>query len=181
MPAVTPQPPARAQPGVESLVNAARNALSLGDLVNASNKMRLAAKIDARYTAEAEALAKRVYAAMADGYAKQARYEESQGRWIEAALSWSKAFAGKPEQATYAERAANALRRGGGDLHKAASLAESAVRLSSDDPRARVTLAAIYLDAGLVRRAKTEIDAALRLAPTDTEARELARQLAVRA
>jgi curved DNA-binding protein CbpA len=179
MAAVTP-PPARPQAGVESLVNAARNAMSLGDLASASNKMRLAAKIDPRNTAEAEALSKRVYAAMADGYEKQARYEESQERWIDAALSWSKAFEGKPEQASYAERAANALRRGGGDLHKAASLAESAVRAKPEDARAHATLAAIYLEAGLVRRAKSEIDTALKLAPDDAEARDLARQIAVR-
>jgi tetratricopeptide (TPR) repeat protein len=179
MPALTPPPP-RAQVGVESLVNAARNALSLGDLVAASNKMRLAAKIDARYAAEAETLAKRVYTAMAEGYEKQARYEESQQRWIEAAISWSKAFEGRPERGVYAERAANALRRGGGDLHKAASLAESAVRLAPEDGRAHATLAAVYLDAGLVRRAKAEIEVALRLAPGDPETRELARQIANR-
>ncbi|MGZ5966080.1 MAG: DnaJ domain-containing protein [Polyangiales bacterium] len=180
MPAVTPPAP-RPQAGVEVLVNAARNALSLGDLVSASNKMRLAAKIDARYAAEAEALTKRVHASMAEGYEKQARYEESQLRWIEAAISWGKAFEGRPEQGTYAERAANALRRGGGDLHKAAQLGEQAVRLRPDDARAHATLAWVYLDAGLARRAKAEIDIALRLAPTDPEARELARLIGTRA
>jgi curved DNA-binding protein CbpA len=179
-PAARPTPVPRPQVGVEALVASARAALAMGDLAVASHKMRLAAKIDARFVAEADALAKRVYASMADAYEKQARYEEAQEQWLAAALSWSKAFEGRSEEGRFAERAANALRKGGGDLHKAAQLAETAARLLPNDARVHATVAEIYLDAGLVRRARAAIDNASRLAPTDAQIRQLLKEIAAR-
>lgn len=165
---------------VDTLIAAARAAITAGDLATASTKMRLAARIDPTWAREADELAHRAYAGMTDAYVKQARYEEAQERWLEAALSWVKAAEGRPSDALLHERAANAFRRGGGDLHRAARFAEAAVRLRPDDARCRSTLAAVYLDAGLVRRAKAEIDTALRLAPQDREIRDLAADIARR-
>ncbi len=159
--------------GVETLINSARNAASAGDLVNASMRMRLAAKIDARYAAEAEELTRRAHAAMAEAYVKQARFEETEERWVAAAISWTKAHEGRPHDPEIAERAANALRHARGDLHRAVRLAETAARLRPHEVRYRLTLAETYVDAGLLLRARAELDNALRVVPTDPRARSL--------
>jgi tetratricopeptide (TPR) repeat protein len=173
-PASAPPPtPTNNRVGVETLINSARNAASTGDLITASMRMRLAAKVDARYQAEAEELTRRAHAALADGYVKQARFEESESRWVAAAISWTKANEGRPNDPEIAERAANALRLAGGDLHKAGRLAEGAARLRPLEVRYRLTLVETYLAAGLLKRARSELDNALRVAPNDARAKSL--------
>jgi len=169
----TPPTPTGNRVGVETLISSARNAEKTGDLVSASMRMRLAAKIDAKYAAEADDLTRRAHAAMAEGYVKQARFEESEERWVAAAISWTKAHEGRPNEPEIAERAANALRRAGGDLHKAVRLAEAAARLRPHELRYRVTLIETYIDAGLVKRARAELDNVLRVAPSDPRTRAL--------
>lgn len=178
MPAVAPVPPkpTRAQ-AIEALVVAARAAAAAGDVATASNKMRVAARFDPTLATEADELSRRAHAAMADAYVAQARFEESEGRWVAAALSWVKALEGRPNDARIAERAANALRLGGGDLHRAARAAETAVRLAPNDVGCRLTLAEVYHAAQLPRRAAAELENARRLAPNDPRVRELAQRL----
>lgn len=180
------RPPATPTPtpyqlGVEGIVASARKAASEGDWVTASTRMRLAAKLDKSLEVEAERLAARAHQIMADAYVKQARYEELQGAWVSAAISWSKAAEGLPHDPHVAERAANALRQAHGDLHKAVRLAESAVRLAPNDPMMRLTLVEVYLDAGLLRRARAELDAVLRALPREPRALSLDFELKRRA
>jgi tetratricopeptide (TPR) repeat protein len=167
--------------GVEAVVASARKAAASGDFVTASTRMRLAAKLDPSLAAEADQLATRAHQIMAEAYINQARYEESAGDWVAAAISWSKAAEGLPGVAQIAERAANALRLARGDLHKAVRLAETAVRLAPNDPQLRLTLVEVYCDAGLLRRARAELDPVLRALPRDPRAVRLDAELKKRA
>lgn len=169
------------QMGVDAVVTSARNAATNGDFVTAATRMRLAAKLDPSLVPEADRLAARANQVMADAYVKQARYEEVQQQWVAAAISWAKAAEGLPNDPQVLERAANALRLARGDLHKAVHLAESAVRLAPNDPQFRLTLVEVYLDAGLLRRARAELDPVLRVLPHDARARQLDFELKRRA
>jgi hypothetical protein len=172
-----PPTPTPKQVGVDTLITSARGAATSGDLITASNRMRLAAKLDPRLNAEAEELTRRAHAAMADAYVKQARFEESEERWVAAAISWVKAHEGKSADPVIAERAANALRLAKGDLRKAVHLAELAARMRANDAACRLTLAECYLDAGLLKRARSELDVALRINAKDPRALALHQDL----
>ena len=156
-------------------VDAAKEALGKDDHVAAANQYRLAI----RYTDDPEVhLAyeetnRRARTVLAAAYLKQARYEEGLQKWREAALSYAKAAEGNPEEAEIAERAANALRREGRDLHGAARYAETAVQKNPNNAAFRVTLGHVYLDAGLFLRAKSELEHALKLSPGDAKVKEL--------
>jgi predicted Zn-dependent protease len=65
------------------------------------------------------------------------------------------------------ERAANAIVKAGGDLHEAARLAQQACALDAESAPFRVTLASVYLAAGLSRNARRELETAAQLAPHD--------------
>jgi len=169
------------QMGVEAVITSARTAAANGDFVTASTRMRLAAKLDPSLAAEADRLSARAHQVMAEAYVKQARYEESAGSWVAAAISWSKAAEGLPNDPQVAERAANAMRLAHGDLHKAVRFAETAVRLSPNDPQLRLTMVEVYLDAGLLRRARAELDPVLRAVPRDPRALQLDGELKRRA
>jgi curved DNA-binding protein CbpA len=168
-----PPTPTPKQHGVETLITSARGAANNGDLITASTRARLAAKLDPRFATEAEELTRRAHAAMAEAYVKQARFEELEERWVAAAISWNKAHEGKPNDPVIAERAANALRLAKGDLHKAVRLAEMAARMRANDAAFRITLAEVYADAGLLKRARSELDVALRINPQEERGRAL--------
>ena len=145
------------------------------DFVSAANHYRLALQhhADPAVQATLDEMTKKAKASMVDVYLKNAKYEEAQQRWGLAALSFIKAFDAKPEDEEIAARAANALRREGRDLHRAARLAEQAVSKSPNKVAYRVTLGNIYLDAGLFLRARSELESAAKLAPQDASIREL--------
>lgn len=168
-----PPTPTPRQIGVDTLISSARGAANSGDLITASTRARLAAKMDPRYATEAEELTRKAHAAMADAYVKQAKFEELEERWVAAAISWVKAYEGKPADPAIAERAANALRLAKGDLHRAVHLAELATRMRANDAGYRLTLAEVYFEAGLMKRARSELDVALRINPQDPRAKTL--------
>lgn len=172
-----PPTPTPRQVGVDTLITSARGAANSGDLITASNRMRLAAKLDPRLQVEADELTRRAHGAMADAYVKQARFEESEERWVAAAISWVKAHEGKPQDPAIAERAANALRLAKGDLRKAVHLAEMAARMRANDAGYRFTLGEVYCEAGLLKRARSELDVALRIDPQNPRARALHEEL----
>ncbi len=169
--------PTPRQVGVDTLITSARGAANSGDLITASNRMRLAAKLDPRLATEAEELTRRAHAAMAEAYVKQARFEESEERWVAAAISWVKAHEGKPTDPAIAERAANALRLAKGDLRKAVHLAEMAARMRANDAGFRLTLAEVYCEAGLLKRSRSELEVAARINPQDPRCRALHEEL----
>ena len=76
---------------------------------------------------------------------KRAETELAHGQVGEAARFFARAAAGMPDDAAVHRKAADALVRAKGDLHKAAELARRAVALASDDAEARATLADVYL------------------------------------
>jgi curved DNA-binding protein CbpA len=146
-----------------------------GDFVGAANQYRIAQQhhADPAVQKTLDEATKKAKASMIDVYLKNAKYEEAQQRWGLAALSYMKAFDAKPEDEEIAMRAANALRREGRDLRRAAHLAEQAVMKSPNKVAYRLTLGNIYLDAGLFLRARSELETAARLAPQDAQIREL--------
>jgi curved DNA-binding protein CbpA len=160
---------------VERLSSAAEEAVASGDLVAAANHYRAALRFgdDADVAAKYEDVSRRAREQMAESYLKQARYEEQSQRWAAAALSYLKAHEGQHDDPEIAERAAHALRMEGRDLHKAARMAELAVQKVPTSARFRGTLGAVYLDAGLFLRARSELEQAAKLDPSDAQLKEL--------
>ena len=101
-------------------------------------------------------------------YRKQASYEEKNGLFTEAAVSWQRAARARPEDANAHERAAFcAMKSGEGNLHEAAQLAQKAIALSPGNAPFHVTLSLVYAAAGLGLNARRELETAARLAPED--------------
>ncbi len=168
-----------AQEHVDVFVRAAKEAIERDDLVAAANHYRLAAQCtsDPSIRAALEETDAKARARVRDVSLTAARAAEQAGRWAEAAAKYVKAH-GASAVPWIAERAANALRREGADLRRAAQLAEQAVAAEPNDVGYRVTLGEIYLDAGQTARAAVESARALALAPADPRAKALARILA---
>ena len=122
-----------------------------------------------------------LYAALADGYWRQALYEEGQDRWAEAALSYSKVCNGRPNSAKAHERVAVATLKSSANIRRAVDFARRAVELEPKSPQFRLTLASAYMAAGLERSALGEIERALELAPGDQKIKDLAQQVRVQA
>jgi tetratricopeptide (TPR) repeat protein len=156
-------------------VSGAEEAMRRDDLITAANHYRLAlqsnedpairAKLDAIEGTSRE----RVHARSLT----RGRGAELGERWADAASYFGQAYAANPDAAT-AERAANALRKAGGDLRRAVELAEEAVRLEPKKAAYRVTLGEVCLAANLVKRAAGEAERALALDPGDAAAKALA-------
>jgi curved DNA-binding protein CbpA len=145
-------------------------ALAAGDVVAAANAYRVATTLapsDEDIARRAEEAQSRADGILAETYTKQAGYEEKNGQWTEAARSWVRVAKARPDDATPHERGANALVKAGGDLHEAARLAQRACVLLPGSAPYRVTLANVYLAAGLMRNARRELETAAQLAPHD--------------
>jgi hypothetical protein len=115
---------------------------------------------------------------LAESYMKQALYEERFEHWSEAARSWVRVAKAKPDDARANERAANAIVRASGNLHEAADFARKAVGLEPTNAKYKVTLANVFLAAGLALNAKRELEAAAQLEPKDTEIQALLKRVA---
>lgn len=165
------------------LIDEAMAASDRGDVLAAANNYRLAVRYtdDPTVVEAAEIASQRAKDLMADTYLKQAKYEEQSHKFGAAALSYAKAAEGRPEDAQLCADAARCLKTEGRDLHKAARYAQLAVQKNPSHAPFRVTLGAIYLDAGLFLRARSELEQATKLDPNHREAKELlarARRLA---
>jgi curved DNA-binding protein CbpA len=154
------------------------------EFATAANAYRIAASLAADDPAVLATCAEAIHvadAALADGYWKQALYEESQERWSEAALSYSKVCNGRPHNAKAHERVAFATLKSSTNVRRAVEFARRAVELDPKSPQLRITLASAYLAAGLEKSALGEIDRALELAPGDQKIKELSQQVRVQA
>lgn len=165
------------------LLDEALAATDRGDVLAAANHYRLAVRYtdDPAVHEAAEIAGQRAKDLMADTYLKQAKYEEQAGKFGAAALSYAKAAEGRPDDVQLLASAARCLRVEGRDLHKAAQYAQAAVQKNPSHAPFRVTLGAIYLDAGLFLRARSELEQAAKLDPNHKEAKDLlarARRLA---
>jgi curved DNA-binding protein CbpA len=171
---------AREQQAERYLVNA-RQALGAKDPVSAANALRIAASlvpdnsdISARLLEaqnEAEAL-------LSNHYLTQAQYEERDGRLAEAARSYARATLGNPSAKVF-ERAAYCGLMAAADLRLAGEHARRAVALATpgEEAQSRVTLARIYVTAGMKQSALAEFERAATLAPKDDTIRDWIRRL----
>ena len=154
---------------VDKYMALARESERKNDIVSAAHayKVVLTLTDDATIRAPAAAAIAQAEIALCDTYLRQAQYEERSESWAEAARSWARAAKGRPKDARAHERAANALMRASGDLHLASTLAQQAIALDPANANYRVTLANVYLAAGLTKNARRELEAAQQLAPDD--------------
>ncbi len=152
---------------------AAVTALAAKDPVSAANALRIAAGLapeDKQLGAEYTRVQDLANAALAESYLEQGRYEERNGHFAEAALSYERAARGRPTSGELFERAARCLVEGNLNLPKALELAERAVKLADASVAPRVTLARALLAAGQVPRARAEIERALTIDSNDETA-----------
>ena len=147
-----------------------QEALAAGDAISAANALRVALSLspeDPELERSAKEAQGRAEELLAGTYERQAAYEEKNGRWTEAARSWARVCRARPDDANAHERGANAIAKAGGDLHEGARLAQQACSISPNNALYRVTLANVYLAAGLALNARRELETAAQLAPQD--------------
>jgi len=160
---------------------AGEEALAKGDAVSAANAFRVASSLlpqDEQMQKRASETQDRADQLLADTYLKQAVYEEKMGQWPEASRSWQRVCKGRPKDAKARDRAANAMVKAGGDLHEAARLAQEAIAMAPDHTAYRVTLANVYLAAGLALNARRELETAAQRAPHDDTIQAMLKRVA---
>ena len=155
-------------------------ALAQKDAVAAANAYRVALSLqpdDAALKAAFEEAQSASDTILGESYERQALYQEKSESWTDAATSWTRVTKARPSDARAHERAANALVRAGGNLHDAAALAKRAVELSPEDGKFKLTLANVYVAAGLTLNAKRELEAAAHLLPGDDTVQALLKRV----
>jgi curved DNA-binding protein CbpA len=158
----------------------AKDSAAGGDFVAAASSLRIASGLVpsdvelARMAKEAQA---RADVLLGQTYTQQGEYEEKNGHWAEASRSWTRVCRARDNDARAHERAANAIVKADGDLHEAARLGTRACELEPTNALARLTLATVYLAAGLGLNARRELEAAARLAPRDVTIQEMIKKL----
>ena len=148
----------------------AEAAAASGDSVAAANAYRIAANLnanDAELERKAAETRVKADALLAETYMKQARYEETQAQWPEAARSWSRVCKASPNNPIAHERAAHAAVKASVDLHAGLRFGQRACELEPKNALFRITLATCYSAAGMTLNARRELDTAAQLAPHD--------------
>lgn len=151
-----------------------------GDLVAAANYLRLAIALAPErqdVAAYHDRIAKAVAVDLADTYVAKATYEEKNGKWAEAALSWGKVCDGRPNDADAHWKAARGLFRAAGDLSRAKNYAQRAVDLDAINFDAKKTLGLIFHGAGMPESARRVLAEAKALDPRDEMVENLLREL----
>jgi len=168
---------------VKKYTDMADAAAAKNDAVACAAALRMALSVDdtdeelrARYE-EADASASLM---LVDSYLKTAQYEERNDKFPEAARSWQKVAAIRPDDPVPAEAAARCLVAGKGNLHQAADLAKRAIELAPENIKYRITLAKVYIAANLLLAAKRELEAAAKVDPKSQSVAELLKTLAAR-
>jgi len=163
----------------ERYLESARVSLASKDPVSAANALRIAASLvpdDAEIATRLAEVQRQATVLLADHYLAQAQYEERDGRMAEAALSYARASVGSPTARVF-ERAAYCALLASGDLRTASEHARRAVSLAPEDAQARVTLARIYVTAGMKQSGLAEFERAGTLAPNDDTIKDWIRRL----
>lgn len=166
---------------VERHLSHARRAEQAGELAAAAGHLRTAVMMapDRPELEDAHSRVSGLLAAqLASDYEARARYEQKNGKWAAAALSWAKVVEGRPDDPEAARAAAGALVEAGGDMHKAKELAQKAVDLKPDAVDSLVVLARVYITAGLGLNARRVLERASKLDPGDEMVENLLRDLA---
>jgi tetratricopeptide (TPR) repeat protein len=163
-----------------SLMKKAREAEEARDVLLAASHLQLALSIEpnnAEIVREYDRVSKVVARNLAANYEKQAIYEEKTGNWKAAGRSWSRASDGRPEDPNAARRAAQAMLKASGDMHRAQAYAQRAVTLDGRSVENLTVLARVYLAAGLKLNALRELEKAAQLAPKDEMVNNLLREV----
>jgi curved DNA-binding protein CbpA len=154
---------------VKTYIDAADLAVQEGNLQSAANALRVALTI----APEREDLVRRLGETehranlnAADGYLEQAQRDEKDQQWADAAMAYRRAALGKPTARTH-ERVAHCLLLAKGDLKLALDHARAAVSLVPNAAAYRLTLAQVFLAAGMRQSALAEAERAHALAPQD--------------
>jgi curved DNA-binding protein CbpA len=138
--------------------------------VSAVNALRIALSIapeDERLRALLEEAESRAAAELASSYQARATYEENNQNWAEAARSYQRVAAGRPNDPIPLERAAECLLRSSSDARQAVTLARQAVTLAPKVVSHRLVLARAFEAADLVNSALAELERARELSPKD--------------
>jgi curved DNA-binding protein CbpA len=154
---------------VSSYVEAAEAALAEDNPVAAANALRVAAALspdDELVTKRLAEVERQANAKLASNYLEQAQYEEKEQHWEQAATSYQRAALGNPTARMH-ERVAFCLLKAGGDMKLASEHGKRAVNLAPNQASMRVTLAEVYLKAGMRQSAVAEFERAQALAPHD--------------
>lgn len=170
---------------VEHYLELAQGARERNEWGSAMNALRVGLSLepeDAELKARLEAYQQEANRALADQFADQGRYEESDALYARAARSYEKAAIGKQlscqghRAASLFERASHCLMEADGDERKAVELARQAVVL---DPKAghRLTLARAYERAKMKTSALGEVERALATEPNHEEAKAAQKRL----
>ena len=172
----------KAQANINLLVKAAEDALRANDVVTAANNYRLALSYreDPLLREKYEDTDARARAIRFEKNITLARAAERAERWSDAATFFGRAYEARPD-ADVAARAGHALRMSGGDLERAAALAEHAVALDAKNLANHITLTEIYIAANRLAAAEAASSRALELAPKDARLKELAAMIAQQA
>lgn len=159
---------------------AAETALEAKDPVSAANALRIAVGLapdDADLVKHFEEVQAAANAALAESYIEQAHYEERNGHFAEAALSYEKAARGRPSGFRLLERAAHCLIEANVNARKAVELARKAVEINGERADLRVTLARALLAADKKQSALAEIERALQIDSNDETAQDWFKRL----
>ena len=147
---------------------AAEDSLAKNDVVAAASALSLAVKYAPNDTALAmrfQEIKNQADAILVDSYTKQGQYEERQERWAEAARSWQKIAKLRPLDARAHDRVASCVTKADGDLHEAAEHAKKAVAAEPSVVAYHLTLAEVYLKAGLFASARRAAETGLAVDP----------------
>jgi curved DNA-binding protein CbpA len=127
--------------------------------------------------ATAQAVIAKADATLSETYLRQALYEERAEHWPDAARSWQRVARGRPDDARAHERAANAMTRAKSDLHAAAELAKRAIQIEPRNAEYKITLATVFIEAGLSLNARRELEAAAQLSPRNATIQALLKRV----
>ena len=160
-------------------VRKAQDAERAQDFLTASGELQLALACEPENRAiqlEYERVSKVVARSLATNYEKQAQYEEKTGNWKAAAISWGRVSDNREDDENAARRAAEALLKSSGDLHRAQRYAQKAVQLAANNTQNLTLLGRVYLAAGLKLNAQRELEKAAKLDPRDQIVNNLLRE-----
>ncbi len=164
---------------VKKYIEAADASMATRDVISAANALRIAVTLapdDAALKARFDDTQEKASALLADTYLEQAKYEETNKHWAEAAATYEKVSRGKPS-ANIFDKVASCLYEGNGDLRKAGDMARKAVALAPKAVEPRLTLAKIYVKAGMKESALAEFERISQMAPGDDTVKDWIKRL----
>jgi curved DNA-binding protein CbpA len=153
-------------------------ALLAGNFAAAASNLKLATTFDPKneeYAEKEQIATSRAREGSAAAYAKRASFEESVGRWEEAARLYCMAAERNPTVALYC-LAADALSKGD-DLKRAVEYATRAKDLEPNAIEARLSLGNAYLAAAMPKNARREVEYALNLDSDNRLAKTLMKEV----